>query len=51
MGIAAGAAGTHVGVLIVLAIVVAGVIGMVTTHKGNKSGRPTRSKRRTGRRR
>ncbi|MDI5963155.1 hypothetical protein POF50_013425 [Streptomyces sp. SL13] len=51
MGIAAQSAGTHVGVIIVAAIVLAGVIGMITTHKGNKTGRRTSTKRRSARRR
>lgn len=36
MWIAQHAAHTHVAVLVVAGIVVAGVIGIITTHKGNK---------------
>ncbi len=39
MDIAVGTASTHIGVLILLALLLFGVVGMVTTHKGNKGRR------------
>lgn len=39
MGIATQTADAHIGLLIVAGIVLAGVVGMITTHKGNKGRR------------
>jgi hypothetical protein len=39
MWIAAHAARTHVAVLVIAVFVIAGILGIITTHKGNKRRR------------